>query len=50
MGEIRPAAGSELQHSRAPVWRWVAAAVLVAGLCWAAPAIDEIEGIPATSR
>ena len=41
-----PPPGSELQRSRAPVWRWVTAAVLVAGLCWAAPAIDEIEGHP----
>jgi hypothetical protein len=38
--------GSELQRARAPVWRWVVAAVLVAGVCWAAPAIDEIEGHP----
>jgi len=41
-----PAPGSDLQRSRAPAWRWVAAAVLVAGVCWAAPAIDEIEGHP----
>ena len=38
--------GSAFQRARAPVWRWVVAAVLVAGVCWAAPAIDEIEGHP----
>ena len=38
--------GRELPRARAPVWRWVVAAVLVAGVCWAAPAIDEIEGHP----
>jgi hypothetical protein len=38
--------GFDLQRARAPVWRWVVAAVLVAGICWAAPAIDEIEGHP----
>jgi hypothetical protein len=37
---------SDLQSSRRPVWRWVVAAVLVAGVCWSAPAIDEIEGHP----
>ena len=29
-----------------PVWRWVAAAVVVVAVCWAAPLIDEIEHSP----
>jgi hypothetical protein len=38
--------GSDRQSARRPVWRWVVAAVLVTGVCWSAPAIDEIEGHP----
>ncbi|MGA3363055.1 MAG: hypothetical protein ABSD82_13625 [Solirubrobacteraceae bacterium] len=30
----------------APFWRWVAAAALVLAICWAPPALDEIENNP----
>jgi len=32
------------------IWRWTVLAVLVLGLCWSAPLIDELEHSPATCR